>query len=51
VAAAVAVTLLPVEDRRAFVNYPGMGADYPPAWFLRKADQARAIMVLRTSWN
>jgi hypothetical protein len=32
-------------------NYPGMGADYPPAWFLRKAGQARAIMVLRTSWN
>jgi hypothetical protein len=23
----------------------------PPAWFLRKAGQARAIMVLRTSWN
>jgi hypothetical protein len=28
-----------------------MGADYPPAWFLRKAGHARAIMVLRTSWN
>jgi hypothetical protein len=33
------------------VKLSGMGADHPPAWFLRKAGQARAIMVLRTSWN
>jgi len=55
--AAVSRWLLPLQSRycqpgteRRLWNYPGIGADYPPAWFLRKADQARAIMVLRTSW-